>query len=386
MGLNLSVLHILLVLASAQTYNVNVQRLNEEQPCVSSLTSGSSWTYNYNAAFIPLASEPSTALLVRSQNQTSPGETSPSVITLATFVTNGQDFKFEPITEASIELQPESTADNYGTEDPRVVFREDTGIYYMLYSAVECASSSPTSMPTLTPMPTPALGDRKSSQRSYGGQPCEGSVTSRLALATTPTPTISQSWDHHGALFPQLSWSKSGALLIRDDVNSSSPEHYLFFGDSSLVAGLQLATTSDLIHYDLQNNGSVWLPTRTDSWDNLLVEAGPMPMRLSDGNYLFIYNSAYSSSGKQPFESYSAGFVILDKDDPTIILQRSTSPIISPVLDWEVGTQDQLHNTPNVVFVEGWMRVPGGGLNEFYIFYGAADSVVGVANLTVSIS
>ena len=53
---------------------------------------------------------------------------------------------------------------------------------------------------------------------------------------------------------------------------------------------MQLATTSDLLHYNYIDD--VWLPIRNDSFDSLLVEAGPMPLPLSDGNYIMLYNSA----------------------------------------------------------------------------------------------
>jgi hypothetical protein len=36
----------------------------------------------------------------------------------------------------------------------------------------------------------------------------------------------------------------------------------------------------------------LWLPMRDDSFDSGLVEGGPMPLPLSDGNYLYLYNSA----------------------------------------------------------------------------------------------
>ena len=54
---------------------------------------------------------------------------------------------------------------------------------------------------------------------------------SSLALATSKKPTDRKSWKRHGPLFPDLGWSKSGAMLIRD---GKPGPHYLFFGDSSL--------------------------------------------------------------------------------------------------------------------------------------------------------
>jgi hypothetical protein len=109
-----------------------------------------------------------------------------------------------------------------------------------------------------------------------------------------------------------------GALLLSDEVFH---KHYLFWGDHDIC----IATTENLIHYtntvptlhvmsDLQRQersnsrvcvcvcvvfdvdageqGKCLLNTRSDKFDSVLVESGPEPMRLSDGNYLFLYNSA----------------------------------------------------------------------------------------------
>jgi len=81
---------------------------------------------------------------------------------------------------------------------------------------------------------------------------------------------------------------------------------------------------------------------------------------------------------------YNAGFVILDKQDPTRIIQRSDEPILSPELTWETGIGDGvLSLTPNVVFIEGW--APTNKPDQFVVFYGGADSVIGVGLLTVTI-
>ena len=56
----------------------------------------------------------------------------------------------------------------------------------------------------------------------------------------------------------------------------------------------------------------------------LLVESGPPPVQLSDGNLLFLYNSATVSSrpGSASFGSYNVGWVIISSDGLSI-LQRS---------------------------------------------------------------
>ena len=48
-----------------------------------------------------------------------------------------------------------------------------------------------------------------------------------------------------------------------------------------------------------------------------------------------------------------------------------------------LGKEPFLGLTPNVVFVEGWHAIENEP-NSFVIYYGAADSVVGAAKLTVT--
>ena len=202
-------------------------------------------------------------------------------------------------------------------------------------------------------------------------------VNVRLSLATA---TVPNQWIRQGPIFKDhngTQWSKSGALLCRDGYPGPS---YLFYGDSSYVPGLQVAITNDLINYVSSPN--VWMPKRNDSFDSYLVEAGPMPLQLSDGNYLFIYNSARSGypSSKPGYDlQYNVGWAILQEADPTVILDRASEPLLSPELSWEVGA-DAL--TPNVVFCEGWEQVD---VDKFILYYGAADTSIGAALLTVTV-
>jgi len=257
---------------------------------------------------------------------------------------------FSGISQDSVVIAPDGQNSSFGTEDPRVVYRSLDKTYYLLYSAVATNA--------------------------------KGNPISRLSLAKSTRPWLKCCWDFQGPVFPNATWSKSGALLLRDTFGGP---HYLFWGDSTPQSvGIQWATTDDLINF---KNRGPWIQVRSDKWDSLLVEAGPMPLPLSDGNYLFLYNSARTGvpSPKPNWDvQYNVGFVILDKNDPSKILQRSDTPILSPELAWETGLSPSLGLTPNVVFVEGWAPYPNKA-DTFVIFYGAADSVVGSALLTVTI-
>ena len=113
------------------------------------------------------------------------------------------------------------------------------------------------------------------------------------------------------------------------------------------------------------------------------------PCRLSNGNYLFIYNSARAGfpSPKPGYDlQYNPGYVILAGADPTQVLERSATPLLTPTLIWEVGnnTAPPRSLTPNVIFMEA--RFPVAGRHDSFVFYyGAADTNVGAAVVNVTL-
>ena len=120
-------------------------------------------------------------------------------------------------------------------------------------------------------------------------------VAARLALAVSSDP-LSCDWKRLGPIFPDkdgYQFTKSGALYVP---NNSSTVAYLLYGDSTLVPGLQSATSSRDANGTFStwtNNETIWLPIRTNYFDSVLVEAGPPPQLLSNPRYLlFVYNSA----------------------------------------------------------------------------------------------
>jgi predicted GH43/DUF377 family glycosyl hydrolase len=70
--------------------------------------------------------------------------------------------------------------------------------------------------------------------------------------------------------------------------------------------------------------------------------------------------------------NYAAGGMILDADDPTIVLSRTSEPLL------KAETADETSGiVPNVVFPTAIEEVEG----QLYVFYGMADSKIGVARL-----
>lgn len=101
-------------------------------------------------------------------------------------------------------------------------------------------------------------------------------------------------------------------------------------------------------------------------WEHLKIGAGPEPILTEEG-WLVCYHGASVD------HAYSLALVLLDRDDPTRILDRSTVPLMMPELAWE-----KTGFFPNVVFSNGWIQMPDG---RILIYYGAADYCVGVAEL-----
>lgn len=330
-------------------YQVSVERLTTKVPCISSQVpagqqGSSTFNFNYNTAFSVGAAEDPAGLLVRCQNLKDPShiyDPGPSVIAFTRRVNPNDPLAFAPITKDSVVLEPQGAAEEFGVEDPRLTWSDATGEFLLLYSAVQA-------------QPT---------------------VISRLALATTKTPSVKSSWVRQGPIFQ--TWSKSGSLVLR-----KRGPHMLIWGDSNLT----LAYSYDLRHFF--NYPGWFITTRADHFDSALVEAGPSPLPLSDGNLLFLYNSArdgYPSAKPGWSLQYNVGFLILNGSNPMQIFQRSEQPIFSPELDFEKGLPPFLGLTPNVVFVEGWHAVVG-ARDEFIAYYGAADSTIGAIRIKVAIS
>ena len=113
------------------------------------------------------------------------------------------------------------------------------------------------------------------------------------------------------------------------------------------------------------------------AWESLRIGGGPPPVRVPEG-WLFLYHGVSGTMSANPFERqtqvvYSAGGMILDADDPSHILQRSSQPLMVP----ETGAE-QVGVVDNVVFPTAIIAVG----DRTICFYGMADAAIGVATIT----
>ena len=121
--------------------------------------------------------------------------------------------------------------------------------------------------------------------------------------------------------------------------------------------------SDDLLEWE--NKPSHLLMTgRAGSWEEKI--GGGAPPILTDRGWLMIYHGV-SAGG---VGEYSAGAVLLDKDNPLKIIARTPEPILVPEFEFE--TQGYYSG---IVFPTGNVVVNG----KLYVYYGAADKYVGVA-------
>lgn len=111
-------------------------------------------------------------------------------------------------------------------------------------------------------------------------------------------------------------------------------------------------------------------------WEALKIGAGPAPMRTPEGWLVLHHGVTGEMSGGafQPQQSvrYVVGAMLLDAVDPSRVLARTADPIMEP--DTEDETEGMVSN---VVFPTSIETIGG----RHFVFYGMADSRIGVAEL-----
>ena len=114
-------------------------------------------------------------------------------------------------------------------------------------------------------------------------------------------------------------------------------------------------------------------------WDSLKIGAGAQPLKTIYG-WLLIYH------GVDHNYVYRLGVILVDLEDPQRVLYRSPNPVLEPEEDYEVGLSGAW--VPNVVFTCGAVGGSDKEIleddDEVLVYYGAADTSIGVARATVA--
>ncbi len=138
---------------------------------------------------------------------------------------------------------------------------------------------------------------------------------------------------------------------------------------TGLTADVWLSRSTDLVSW---RSPEPVMACRTGSWwDATRIGIGPPPIETADG-WLVIYHGVKTTvSGP----IYRVGAALLDLENPSVVLHRTSQWLMSPATDYE-----RVGDVPNVVFPSGATVRPNG---ELRLYYGAADTSVCVATTTV---
>jgi beta-1,2-mannobiose phosphorylase / 1,2-beta-oligomannan phosphorylase len=123
------------------------------------------------------------------------------------------------------------------------------------------------------------------------------------------------------------------------------------------------------------------LATPVSPWERLKIGGGTPPVLTRHG-WLIIYHGvselAKPGNNRHPL-CYSAGVMMLSKEQPQLIHYRSVEPVLTPVL-----AQERRGTIADVVFPTGIDRRDDLGTpDRFDVYYGMADNRIGVARLDV---
>lgn len=232
-----------------------------------------------------------------------------------------------------------------GCEDPRVAVTED-GLYVMFYTG-------------------------------WNRQ------VPRLCVATSRDLV---KWEKHGLAFGKAYdgkfenlASKSASIVTKvidgkQVISKVNGKYMMYWGEEMI----NIAESDDLINWAPQIDEKGELKgivfPRPKYFDSALTECGP-PAIITDKGILLLYNGKNRTDEErdQRFNAgtYSAGQILFDLNDPAKIVGRLDVPFFRPIADFEKSGQ----YVDGTVFIEGLAFLN----NKWYLYYGCADSKVGVA-------
>jgi predicted GH43/DUF377 family glycosyl hydrolase len=281
------------------------------------------WPYPMNSVFNPAAAlhNGETVLLCRVEDRRGI-----SHLTVARSADGRTGWRIDP--KPLIADDPTDPTCEWGVEDARVTYVEELSAYLIAYT-------------------------------SYGpAGPCVSLAMTEDFHSIEPFGIVMPPEDKNASLFPRR-------------ING---QYVLFHRPVSVLsarADVWLSRSSDLRSWTapepvMQSRPGAW-------WDATRIGMGPPPIETPAG-WLVVYHGV-----KQMVATsiYRVGLVLLDLENPTRVLRRTSSWVLGPEAPYE-----RTGDVPNVIFPTG--LVHDTATDELRLYYGAADSFVGMASGTLS--
>ena len=206
----------------------------------------------------------------------------------------------------------------------------------------------------------------------------------RLGVATSKDLI---NWQKHGPIFRNAKYQKvfneghkSASIVtkLKNDklvITKIDGKYFMYWGEH----GVSGATSTDLINWEpiLNEEGNLakFIKPREGYFDSALTECGP-PAVMTDKGILLLYNGKNHNNKvladpRFNLGTYSAGQVLFSSKNPTEVIQRMDVPFLRPMEDFEKSGQYK----DGTVFLQGLTYFK----NKWFLYYGCADSKVGVA-------
>jgi predicted GH43/DUF377 family glycosyl hydrolase len=219
---------------------------------------------------------------------------------------------------------------NSGCEDARITRIDNT--YYMCYTAFDAVNPPRVAMTTIS---VNAFKER------------------RFDEWTTPVLISSPGTDDKdAAIFPEK-------------ING----HYVFL--HRFQPNIDLCYVEHLVALDGKNflpRNPIMRP-RPGMWDDLKIGISSTPLKTKKG-WLLLYHGVSSEDHR-----YRVGAALLDLKDPEKVIGRTDAPLFTPEMPYELEGI-----VPNVVFPCGSVIIG----SKLVIYYGGADTVIGVATISLA--
>jgi len=290
------------------------------------LLTAANWPYPAHAVFNPGATRlPSgeTLLLVRVEDHCGI-----SHLTAARSVDGVHAWHIDP--QPTFSAMPDRYPEElWGVEDARIVGLDGTGTFAITYTAYSRAG----------PLVALAMTEDFKTFKRYGS-------------ITTPE-------DKDAAFFPRQ-FGGRWAMIHRPVPHVSGAK-----------ANMWLSFSPDLRHW---GDHAVLMEAREGAWwDAGKIGLSSQPIATPEG-WLVVYHGVRQTPAGA---LYRVGMALLDLDDPRRVLRRGEEWIVGPEAPYEIAG-----DIPNVIFPCGAVLDEATG--EFRLYYGAADTCVGLMTAQLS--
>jgi predicted GH43/DUF377 family glycosyl hydrolase len=260
---------------------------------------------------------------------------------------------------------------NSGVEDPRVTWIEVLGQYVMTYVAY-----GPLGPYTALAVSTDLRDWRRLGRALFSYDDALGADLNMFWNKDTvffPEPVIAPDGVESLAVLHRPGWDLDE---IKVGQGNQPPPGLADDRPSIWIAFVPLADArADITALTLWK-GSRVVAAPAHPFEALKIGGGPPPLRVP-GGWLLLHHGVTGHLEKgvaqQQHVNYAAGGMILDADRPWLVVSRSSEPLLAAETEAEQGGI-----VPNVVFPTAIEEIDG----THWVFYGMADSRIGVAKLT----